>query len=452
LKITLIKPMIGTKSGSLYIDEGRMEPLQLGVLASLIGPEHTVVMYDDRMEKIPFDEPTDCAMITVETFTAKRAYEIAEEYKKRKVKVIMGGMHAMLATEEAAGHADSVIVGDAENILGKVISDLESGTLQRLYTCGIANPPQYGTVARRDIFAGKGYLPISLVQFSRGCVHGCKFCACSVYFARKHYCRAIEDVTREIQSQNRKLIFFVDDNLVANPEVLKELLRALIPLKINWVSQGTISMVYDDELMELIVKSGGLGFVIGFESLDPDALKQMGKAVNAKGGLGQYEKEIEILRQYGLQTWAAFTIGHDTDTLDSIKQTVGWAIKNKFTFAAFNILMPYPKTELYETLKEEGRLLYGGEWWLNEDYRFNYAAYKPQNMTADELTEAAFYCRRKFNSPLALLYRMFDFKTNMRSPKRFLTFWLYNPLFRREVYRKHGLKFGLKHFSQGATK
>jgi len=446
LKITLIKPTIGTKNHSLYVDEGRMEPLQLGVIAALIPPDIDVVLYDDRMEPIPYDETTDAVMLTVETFTAKRAYEIAEEYISRKIPVIMGGMHVRLAADEVMEHCDCAVSGDAENIIPQIIEDLKNGTLRKLYECGIADPPQSGCPTRRDIFKGKGYLPISLMQFSRGCVHGCRYCAGSVYFDKNHYCRVVQEVVDEIKAQNRKLIFFTDDNIVANTEKAKALFRALIPLKINWVSQGTVNMVYDDKLMELIVKSGGMGFVIGFESINPDSIDLMNKSVNKEKGFDQYKEEVKTLRKWGLQTWAAFTVGHDTDTVESIKQTVAWALKNKFTFAAFNLLMPYPKTPLYEQLHSEGRLLYDGKWWLHNEYRFNHASFIPKNMTAQELTEISFYCRKKFNSPLSILYRMFEPRTNMRTLKKFIIYWVYNPLFRREVHKKQGLKFGLKHY------
>ncbi|MCL1838904.1 MAG: B12-binding domain-containing radical SAM protein, partial [Propionibacteriaceae bacterium] len=380
MKITLIKPTMGTKSRNLYVDEGRMEPLQLGVIAALIPPEIEVVFVDDRMEKIPYDDPTDAVMITVETFTAKRVYEISGEFRSRNVPVIIGGMHVKLAPDEVMEHCTAAVSGDAENIIPVIIEDLKANNLKRFYDCGVADPPQRNLPTRRDLFEGKGYLPITLMQFSRGCVHGCSYCAGSVYFEKKHYCRAIDEVVSEIKAQKRKLIFFVDDNIVADVDRAKALCRALIPLKINWVSQGTVNMVYDDELMRLIVESGGMGFVIGFESINPDSLSLMNKDINkAQGVFTQYAKEVATLRKYGLQTWAAFTVGHDTDTVKSIKQTVEWALKNKFTFAAFNILMPYPKTALYKQLEAEGRLLYNGRWWLHDDYRFNHAAFVPKN-------------------------------------------------------------------------
>ena len=285
-------------------------------------------------------------------------------------------------------------------------------------------------------------MPISLLQFSRGCRYNCKYCASSVYFERRHFTRDIDEVITEIRSQKRKLLFFVDDNIVGDKDRAKELFRALIPLKIHWVSQGSLDMLDDDELMRLMVKSGCLGLVIGFESIKPESLDDMHKGVNKKYVKDHYAYAVGKLRHYGLQTWAAFTIGHDTDTLKSIEATYEFAKKSKFTFAAYNILMPYPGTELYDQLKAQGRLLYDGKWWLHEQYRFNYTAFIPKNMTADELTEAGFDCRRRFNSIGSIIYRLFEPRTNLRNPVRFFTYIIYNPVFNKEVFEKQGMSFG----------
>lgn len=249
MKITLIKPNIGKKGDNLYVDEGRMEPLQLGILAALTPEDIKVVMYDDRMEEIPYDEYTDLAVLTVETFTAKRAYEIAENYRNKGVKTLMGGMHAMLIPSEVQEHCDSIIVGDAEPVWEEMIKDLRVGKLKKKYEREQPLIPQKNIIARRDIFEGKGYLPITLIQFSRGCRYRCNFCASSAYFKNRHFCRRVEDVVTEIKSQKRKLIFFVDDNITADFQKAKELFKALIPLKIKWVSQGSMDMLYDNELM-----------------------------------------------------------------------------------------------------------------------------------------------------------------------------------------------------------
>jgi len=444
MKLTLIKPNIGRMEHSLYVDEARMEPLQLGILAALTPPDVEVVLYDDRMEAIPYDEPTDLAAITVETFTARRAYEISAEFRQRGVPVIMGGMHPTLLPEEVARHADVIYTGDAEMLWSQVITDARQGKLQPIYNAG-SGVPQPGILPRRDLFQGKGYLPITLLQFSRGCRFECSFCATSVFFRQQHFYRNIRDVIQEIEAQDRNVLFFVDDNIMAHPEAAKTLFRELIPLKVCWVSQASIDMTLDRELMDVMMKSGCLGHVIGFESLNPQNLREMQKTPNLDAQFDAYKQQLEILRDYGLQIWAAFTLGHEHDTVESIGRTVEFAIRHKFAFAAFNILMPYPDTPLYRQLESEGRLLYDGRWWLHPEYRFNYAAIQPKRMSPDELTEAAFRARAAFNSPFSILKRAFDFRTNMRSLFRLGIYVSYAPLFRKEVYKKQGMRFGLQH-------
>ena len=182
--------------------------------------------------------------------------------------------------------------------------------------------PQPGTLTRRDLFRGKGYLPITLMQFSRGCRFSCTFCAVSVYFDRTQYCRPVREVIAEIEAQDRKMLFFVDDNLLSDHAAAKELFRALIPLRLRWVSQASIDMTRDPELMRLMVKSGCMGHVIGFESLNPDDLRTMKKASNLVGGFHAYKPQLKILRDHGLQTRAAFTLGFDHDTRDSIRRSL----------------------------------------------------------------------------------------------------------------------------------
>lgn len=439
MRLTLIKPNMGRMMSGSYVDEGRMEPLQIGILAALTPEDVDIVFYDDRCEEIDYDAHTDLVAITVETFTAKRSYEISSEFRNRGVKVVMGGMHPTLLTSEVEQYADSIVIGDAEAVWKELIEDARNNRLKSKYI-GNTTKVQEGIFPRRDIFKNKGYLRLSLMQFSRGCGGSCKFCASSVFFSGKHYCRDVEDVVREIKEQNLKRIFFVDDNIIYNHEKAKALFKALIPLKIKWVSQASLSMLEDRELMELMMKSGCLGNVIGFESISPDSLMEMHKTGNINDPL--YKRSIEILRDFGHQTWAAFTIGHDNDTLESIEATLDFAIKNKFAFAAFNVIMPYPSTGLYNKLKSENRLLYGGEWWIHDDFRFNHAPYIPKNMTADQLTEIGFKCRKEFNSPKSIFLRALDLKTNMRNIYRFAVYMAYNPLFRKEVYKKQGMILG----------
>jgi radical SAM superfamily enzyme YgiQ (UPF0313 family) len=393
------------------------------------------------MEDIPFDEPADLAAVSVETFNARRAYQIAAAYRARGVPVILGGMHVALAPEEAAAHADAIFIGEAERAWPSVLEDARRGALRRCYR-GSPAVPQDGVLPRREIFRGKRYLPVTLLQFGRGCRFGCEFCAVSASANQQHYRRDVREVVREVEAQERRRLFFVDDNIVSDREAAKELFRALIPLRVRWVSQASIDMTGDEELMDLMARSGCLGHVIGFESIDPENLGAMGKAPNLGDALDRYARSISVLRDHGLQTWAALTIGHDNDTPASIERLVGFAIESKFAFAAFNVLMPYPGTPLYRRLAAEGRLLFGGKWWLDPGYQFNYAAFRPLRMSAEELTESGMRARERFNSTASILRRVLDPKTHLRSPLRLGLYLSYTPLFRRETFRKTGMLLG----------
>lgn len=445
MRLTLIKPnmgrMVGRRGFRRYVDSGRMEPLQLGVLAGLTPPDVDVVLHDDRCEDIPFDSPTDLVAITVETFTARRSYEIADAYRRRGVPVVLGGMHPTFLPEEASGHADAIVTGDAESVWTTVIADAAAGRLRARYD-GASGVPQGGVLTRRDLFAGKGYLPVALLQFSRGCPYRCTYCASSLFFHASQRHRDVGEVVEEIRSQKRRYLFFVDDNLTADHDAAKELFRALIPLNVRWVSQASLDILADRELMELMVRSGCQGNVIGFESISDASLKVMRKGLNRRAASDGYAGAVADLRRYGLQTWAAFTLGHDTDTLASIRATADFAIESKFTFAAFNILMPYPGTPLHAQLAAEGRLLYDGAWWLHPDYRFNHASFVPATMTPGELTQASFDCRRRMNAPGSIVHRFLEPKTHLSSPYAALHYLIYNPLFRAEVYKKQDMALG----------
>lgn len=443
MQVTFIKPTLGCLGdGERFVDEGRMEPLSLAVLAGLTPQGVDCRLFDDRIDEIDYDEPTDLVAINVETFTARRAYEIAAEFRARRVPVVMGGMHATLLPDEVAEHADSVYTGDGEALWPQVVADAHVGRLRPRYH-GAPGIPQPGILPRRDLYAGKRYLQVSLLQFGRGCRFQCEFCAVSQYFGHCQYTRPIAEVIAEIAAQPRRELFFVDDNFVANPEAAKELMRALIPLKVRWVSQASVEHTHDPEMLRLMVESGCMGNVIGFESLDIDNLRQMRKAANLAAFDG-YAAAVAALRSHHLQTWAAFAIGGDHDTVESILATCEWGIANHFTFAAFNVLMPYPSTPFYERLKAEGRLFYDGRWWLHPAYRFNHAAFRPARMTPDELTEAGWACRKHWSSLGSIVRRALDPAGNLASPFRFATYCAYNPLYRREAFKRQGMRLGLK--------
>jgi len=444
MKVTLVRPRIGRLEAAPYRTATPMEPLEIAVLAGLTPVEVELRFFDDRIEEVDFDEPTDLVGITVETYTARRTYEIAAAYRARGVPVILGGFHATLLPAECAEHADAVYIGDAEFRWHEVIEDARAGNLKPEYRAPANAPQRGGLMPRREIYGNRNYLPLTLLQFSRGCRYRCSFCAIAAFFNSQHNVRSTEDVLAEIAGHEQRILFFIDDNFLSDHEAAKRFLRRLIPLNVRWVSQASIDMADDSELMDLLEASGCLGNVVGFESLNPDALAALRKGHNlTHGGLERFARQCQVLRAHGLQTWASFILGTDFDTVQSIRETVDFAIEQKFCFAAFNVLMPYPGTPLYQQLDNENRLLFDRKWWLHPDYRFNHAAFLPKHMSPEDLTEASWYCRDKWNSAGSIFKRFWDPKTHLSSWLRAGIYLHYNMLARRESRRKQDMLFGV---------
>jgi len=399
-----------------------MEPLQLALIAGLSSDED-VILYDDRLEKINFDEPADLVAITVDTFTARRAYQIAAEYRKRNVKVVLGGIHPSLMPKEASLYADTIVTGDVEPVWKNLLNDFKNGRLLNQYY-GNLQYPQLNCFPNRSIFSKKKYLPVSLVQFSRGCAFNCSFCSVSKFYKQTHQCRKIEDVIYEIEKDKLKTILFVDDNLIANKQKIKDFLRELIPLKVKWASQTSVEMVKDKDLLKLMADSGCVGNLIGFESINVNTLQWFNKSPNLRG-FNNYKEVLDILSDYGMLTWGSFMIGNDFDTMDTINKTLDFTIKNKFTLAFFHILMPYPGTDVYEQFKAQKRLLYDEHWWNHPDYKYNHAAFIPKLMTADDLTQATINVNKEFYKLSSINKRLWNTDTHLRN---LINFWIYTKL------------------------
>lgn len=179
-RLTLIHPAIGHRAGEDYIRSWQMEPLPAAALAGLTPRDVDVRFYDDRLEAIPYDEPTDAVALSVETYTARRAYQIAGEFRRRKVPVIMGGFHATLVPEEVERYAEAVVVGQAESLWPDVLDDLRFSRLRKRYKAD--RPPPLDQVrVDRSIFRGKRYLPIALIETGRGCPYACSLCRSELF-------------------------------------------------------------------------------------------------------------------------------------------------------------------------------------------------------------------------------------------------------------------------------
>lgn len=431
MRLTIIHPCIGRRPGQPYIGTWQMEPLPAAVIAGLTPKEVEVKFYDDRLEQIPFDEPTDLVAISVETYTAKRAYQIASDYRRRGVPIVMGGFHAMLAPDEVADYAEAVVIGEAEGVWPQVIDDARHGKLEKFYQQS-SRPILRGLKPDRTIFRGKPYLSIGLVEAGRGCHFKCDFCAVQTVFHQTQTRRPIDEIIAELalmKQQKKKFIFFVDDNITSNLSQAKAFLQALIPLKIRWVSQASINVAHDEEFLDLLVRSGCEGLLIGFESLNPENLKAMAKSFNTmKGG---YEQALANLRRYGLKLYVTFIFGYDLDTPASFAETVQFANYHRFFIGAFNHLTPFPGTSLYHRLEAEGRLLYKA-WWLDDGYSYNKIPFQPALMEPEELQRGCLEARRAFYSIPSLIRRGLD-PINRPNFFMFRHFFLINGMIRAEI-------------------
>jgi radical SAM superfamily enzyme YgiQ (UPF0313 family) len=438
VNVTLIYPCMGRRPGKRYVRSWQMEPLPAAHLAGLTPRDVEVRFFDDRMEAIPYDEPTDLVALTVETYTARRSYQIASEYRRRGVPVVMGGFHPTLVTDEVLDYAEAVVAGEAEELWPRVIQDFRDGRLQRLYRTE-KRPDITHTVPDRRIFAGKNYLPFALVEAGRGCPLKCEFCSIQTCFAATQTHRGIPEIVEEVRqlAKTTKLFFFVDDNIIAHLEFAKELFRALEPLGIRWVAQASVNMTADEDLLALMKRSGCIGVLIGFESLDPRNLLRMNKGFN--NHFGEPGEAVARLHAHGIVLYATFVFGYDHDTPESFSTTIDFCIRNRIFMVAFNHCTPFPGTPLYRRLEQEGRLLYD-RWWLDPRYRYGQVPYKTP-LPSDQVQAGCVQARKKFYGPLSVLSRMRN-RANVPNLYMLRNYLFINALLRIEATQRENYPLG----------
>ena len=353
-------------------------PLNLCLIAGYTPDNVEVSITDECVNPIDFDKKVDLVGITSLTTTSPRAYEVAHVFRQRGVKVVMGGIHVSTLPDEALQHCDSVVIGEAEGVWEQLIQDFRRGRLKRKYRNGAFVDLKGLPLPRRDLLSPGDYVTINTVQTARGCPYNCNFCSVKLFNGRMYRFRPIEDVIEEIKSLPSRNVFFVDDTILTQRERTRELLKALIPLKIRWGSQSTILIAQDDELLEMAAKSGCLGFAIGFESFSPNTLDEMGKNFNKPE---YFHKLIKKIKSYGMIVWGSFVLGFDRDDEKSIRYTLEMARNSKLDFACFNFLTPLPGTEVYHQLVTEKRLT-DSHW---GDYNMANLVFKPAKMSGETL-------------------------------------------------------------------
>ncbi|MDY6794380.1 MAG: radical SAM protein [Actinomycetota bacterium] len=404
MRITLITP---AKEGEKVLNRSYFVPLSLMYLAAYTPDDVEVRIIDENLEKIDFEDKPDLVGITSMTATAMRAYEIADTYRSRGVKVVMGGIHASMLPQEALEHADTVVIGEAENIWPAVVEDADRGCLDPVYRMEDYDDFTDPLLPRRDLVNREHYWNANCIQTSRGCPHNCSFCSVTAFNGRHVRERKLDNLLAEIEEIPRnpvlrkRIVPFVDDNIAAHPRRAKELFKALIPLKTLWGSQACINVGEDEELVALAAESGCRLLFIGLETVSARSLQEMGKKQNK---VEHYSRSLKTLRKHGIHVLGAFMFGFDSDHESIFADTLDFALRNKLQMAQFSNLTPLPGTRLYEQMVAEGRVM--EEYWLDKD-RGNRTVFQPKNFSAERLCEKTHEVQRRFYSMRSIAKRFY---------------------------------------------
>jgi radical SAM superfamily enzyme YgiQ (UPF0313 family) len=404
MKIKLIAPHEHRKDA--LSSPFKMQRVNLPLLAGLTPPGHTITIVEEAFAPDDIGLDVDLVGITVLTELARRAYQIGDAYRRKGVKVVMGGIHPTVLPDEALQHADAVVVGEAEGVWPQLVSDAASGQMQRMYRAGKMTDLKGLPKPRRDLLSGnahKSYIPVPIgVETSRGCPYDCEFCCIVSTLGQQYRVRPVQEVIAEIESIDSPHLFFVDDALGLNRRYAKKLFTEMIPLQRRWLAQGTVSLAEDLELLGLMKRSGCLGLLIGFESVQKGTQNAVNKIKNLK--IDFYEA-MRRFHYEGFGILGSFVFGFDYENKDVFEQTLEFILRGRLDVAQLRVLTPYPGTRLYKRLLDEGRL-FSRDWWLR-GYPPDTLLYQPKGMTADELINRYARLNRQAYSFGAITKRFF---------------------------------------------
>jgi radical SAM superfamily enzyme YgiQ (UPF0313 family) len=435
MKLLLIQPSQIINGANVYKAKKLMSPrLSLPLLASLTPVGTQVEIIDEHFEEIFFDTPADLIGIGFMTLHAPRAYQIGDEFRKRRKKVVMGGVHASTLPEEALEHADAVVVGEAEEIWLKVLEDFKNGNLG-----GIYRSPQFPSLKglpfpRYDLLKKDRYRLFKFnfpIQAGRGCPFNCDFCSVTRFFGSQYRWRAVEEVVREIQLSRLKKIFFVDDNIIGNLAYARELFKALIPLKLRWAGQASINIARDDDLLKLAAESGCGLLCLGVESINDTNLAALRKTMFRSEEVSELLSKI---RRQGILIRASIIFGLDDDLPDVFRRTTDFLIQERVAYADFYILTPLPGTECRRKLEEQGRIL-DFDW---SHYDGLHAVFQPRKMQVEQLEKGLWEAYAKFYALPNIFRRTLGGQIRPRTIRTVLT----NLLYRRIAFRKRHPLYG----------
>ena len=353
-------------------------PLGLYTIAAMFRDSHKVTVENENVQDLTMDDRPDIVGISVNVDSLPRALEISDAYRSRGIPVVLGGIMPTLAPEMVPeDRVDAICIGAAEGTWPDIISDLGSGSLKKVYRCSRALkgedivPPAYDLIPKSD------YLYSNIFHTSRGCPFRCDFCYNSSP-ERRYLNRPVADVLEEVKASGIRHVMFIDDNFVGNPKWVREFLPELKKLGIRWNAAVSINVVDIPGMLDLMKDCGCMGLFIGFESINPSSVDGVHKVQN---DVAKYEYAVEEIHRRGIMINASFVFGLDSDTPETFRMTLDWIVKNRIETVTSHILTPYPGTELYRRMQEEGRLLTTD---LNL-YDTAHVVMQPKNMTQEEL-------------------------------------------------------------------
>ena len=414
MKIYLISPTHHNADGTLHkTTRYWTSGMTLPYLKRLTPPEHEVAMVDELFYEVDLESDADVVGVTAMGPQIARAYELADHFRARGKRVVLGGTWVTLTPEEALQHADAVVAGEAEFVWGSVLADLAAGRSRGIYRASewhslrelpridYRELPLLKWQAFQKSWLYRMYFHWPIV-FSRGCPHPCEYCAVQTFYQRSFRTRPVDDVLADVEtikSLGGDRLLFLDDNPVARPQAAKELFRAMIPYKMKWASQSTINIARDEELLDLAARSGCVSLSIGLESVNADSLEGVKKGFNLRP---RFERDLKAIRAKGIQVIALIMVGLDGDDLGTFGRTLEFLVDNKISFLKMFTPCPYPGTKYHADLQAQGRIL------SHDLRRYDYGSplVSPLQMTADEMMDGFKHVYSKFYSLGAIARRL----------------------------------------------
>jgi radical SAM superfamily enzyme YgiQ (UPF0313 family) len=404
MRIQLLSPAgeIHRNTTGIFKTALRYAPLTLTTLAALVPEELNaeVSIQDEGVQPLELDFPPSLVGITAITGTSLRAYQIADQLRKRGHVVVIGGVHATLMPEEAALHADAIVTSYAEVSWPQLLRDFHQGRMKTRYFAPTGRRLEGVPIARRDLLKKNRYATVNVIEATRGCPHKCDFCAVPAAWANIYAHRPIEEVIAELQTFEGRHALFIDLSPVEDVPYAKALYRAMIPLRIRWVGLATTRIALDAELLALAAQSGCRGLLIGFESISQSTLEETHKGFHKAQ---DYADVVKRLHDHGIGIQGCFVFGFDNDDESVFERTVEFVDKVKIDLPRYAVMTPFPGTSYYRRLEAEGRLLHKN-WSL---YDVEHVVFAPRHMTPERLQEGLEWAWRQSYSWRSMFTRVF---------------------------------------------